>query len=836
LKLGNALIRKVAPTSFSAFVVAVFLLTAFTSLLCAQSNSSESSRQSPQVASQAEELFQNALLLFDSQKDDLARQQLLEAMYLWRQMNEPGKAAQAAMHMGGRYKQARKYKEALDYFHQALEVKLLPDTIRANVLNAIALIYAELYIHTLATHYFNQALEQARLVNDLSAQTLSLSGLANLYYQEGEKAQALVYIAQTQKLNRHRNADMEATLLYLLGQIYQEEGLLVKAKGSFEAALAIYEKNGNIAGQVKVLCAISKLSLLTSQTQAALKQAEQAVGLAEKQAKLAVSPADHVNASAIRWHAWLSHARVQRVLGHRESACQSYKWAISYFKELWWEVYIVTEASAIASREEIQSAYREYVDILMEQRDFNRAYEMADQTKSRTLLNFTGARRVTRQFDDSKQTATLRQMSQSIIRLKQQAKPQKQIEAAEHQLQEFQVQLEMERVKYRLVWSKPAKIEQLQNQMRKDQTALIEFFLGEERSFVWLVTEEGSYQKTLPPRKEIEELVRPYLTTLFTAPSRMYPEKALSKLRGQSETLFAKLFGDLAKHLKPGQPLIVVPDGLLHYLPFETLIYDGHYLIEDHEVIYNPSASMLGLLQASESTVKSADKMELLAIGDVIFAPPAKAIKGKKQSNGLSNQVLSETQNVNLSSLPNAKTEVEDIANFFPADRRKTLMGKESTESAFKRESLRRYQRLHFATHSLINETSPMQSVVVLTQGDDPEEDGRLNVGEISRLDLDCDLVVVSACQTGRGKLLSGEGVVGLSRAFLYAGAQSVVVSLWNVSDGSTGQLMKVFYQNLTSGQSKAAALRKAKLQMIGNSNLTRHPYYWAPFIMIGKP
>jgi CHAT domain-containing protein len=164
------------------------------------------------------------------------------------------------------------------------------------------------------------------------------------------------------------------------------------------------------------------------------------------------------------------------------------------------------------------------------------------------------------------------------------------------------------------------------------------------------------------------------------------------------------------------------------------------------------------------------------------------------------------------------------------------LLGRESTEEAIKRESLRRYRRLHFATHSLIDEKSPWRSGVVLTLGDEAEEDGFLEVSEIARLDLDSDLVVVSACQTGRGQLLSGEGIVGLSRAFLYAGTRSVVVSLWNVTDISTGQLMKNFYQNLTGGQSNVAALRRAKLQMLGSNKETRHPYYWSSFVMVGKP
>jgi CHAT domain-containing protein len=164
------------------------------------------------------------------------------------------------------------------------------------------------------------------------------------------------------------------------------------------------------------------------------------------------------------------------------------------------------------------------------------------------------------------------------------------------------------------------------------------------------------------------------------------------------------------------------------------------------------------------------------------------------------------------------------------------LLGGDSTEAAIKREPLRRYRHLHFATHSLIDEQSPWRSAIVLSLDSDAEEDGYLDVTEIARLNLDCDLAVVSACQTGRGKLLSGEGIVGLSRAFLQAGARSVIVSLWNVSDISTGQLMKSFYQHMTGGLSNAAALRQAKLQMLGSGKAPRHPYYWSPFVMVGKP
>ena len=189
-----------------------------------------------------------------------------------------------------------------------------------------------------------------------------------------------------------------------------------------------------------------------------------------------------------------------------------------------------------------------------------------------------------------------------------------------------------------------------------------------------------------------------------------------------------------------------------------------------------------------------------------------------------------------MTPLPRTRDEVQYIANLFPKDRTRIYLGKDSTETSIKSEQLLRYRRLHFATHTLIDEASPSRSAVVFTQGTDTDEDGFLEVGEISELDLDCELVVLSGCQTGRGQLLTGEGMVGLSRAFMYAGAKSIVVSFWNVSDISTCHLMESFYSHLTTGMSIAAALRETKLQMLKSDNETRHPYYWASFITIGKP
>lgn len=836
----------------------VFIITGVVSfgsdwLAFSQSERGHSKRQSLETERQADALLQNALRLSDDRDSKPARQQLQEAMHMWMQLDEPEAAAKAAAQMGDRCKQARRYHDALRYFRQALELKPLRRQIRSTILNAIGQIYADLYVMDLAERYFTQALEQARIVNDLSAQTIALTGLGEIYIREGQLVKSVKPIENALRLRENSHADPDPALLYLKGRIRQQQGLLEDAKRSFDETFAIYTNTGDVAGQVRVLCAYSTLSLLVSHKQVALEQAEQAGLLAENEEKRAATPGshlgDHWNISELQWHAWLIRARVERALGNGKRALKCYSTAIDYFEGLWLAFYVTTETSAVAFREEAQAAYRETIDLLMEQGKFKDAYFLADEDKARTLLNFRGARAARQRSEDDEQAPKLRKLFRSIVHSRsqlrdsrisgnQRVKLQRGLQEAEYEIKEARLETEMEHIRERWVWSNLVTADQLQNQMNQQHNTLAEFSLGEERSFLWLFTGGEVYSETLPSRKEIEDMVKPHLDAISAAPNPMYVGRDLPKLRGRSEALFAMLFGHLASQIKPGQQLIIVPDGVLHYLPFEALIHNDRYLVEDHEISYSPSASVLVQSRESNGKSETGDRMELLAFGDPIFGPELKASStrrpGSRPINAIQDAHLS--PEFKLPPLPRTRDEVQFIAGLFPAHSTRLYLGKDSTEDAVKRESLRRYRRLHFATHSLIDERSPFRSAVVLTQNNSPDEDGFLDVNEISELDLDCDLVVLSACQTGRGQLLSGEGIVGFTRAFLYAGAQSVVVSLWSVSDISTGQLMKNFYQDLVGNHRNAAALRSAKLLMLHSGIETRHPYYWAPFVLVGKP
>jgi CHAT domain-containing protein len=795
---------------------------------------------------QAEQAFQEAVTLSVIGDPKLARRPFLEAIQQWLQARQPERAARAAIQLGDSYIKGKKYEEALFCYKQAADLKAIGGSTRAAALNCIAKLYADIYLYEPASRHFEQAIAQARRAGDWSTQAAALAGLADVFRQTGESGKAMDCIARARRLIRGQgDGQTEAALLHLAGQIDQERGRLGLARRGFERALSIYKQSGDDRGQIEMLCALSGLDLASSRAQSALVRAEQAVELAAGERNRAATNADKLIARESQWRSLLSLARAQRALGQVDSAVKSYVGAIFQLEALFLSAYVSNEATAISFREQRQAPYRELAALLIDLGRVDEAYDQAERAKARAILSMVELRRLKgplANFGDerlgelTRSVSTLRTqlLSQRIGRVER-ARLERNLREAEYALQERRLSLEMQRFRDRISWFPMAGIGQLQQRARRDNCAILEFLLGEDRSFAWLIASNKVSLEVLPGRKRIEEAVSRYLDLINSQPSNLYLDRDLSEAKAQAEKLFSSLLGGLAEQLEGQRKLIVVPDGLLHYLPFEALMHNAKYLVEEHEISYVPSASMLSLWELPSES-EFTDKMQLLAFGDPVFGPDSgPAVYQFKNARRVARQ-MERTRMFRLPPLPRTHDEVEHIAGFFQPGTTRVYLGEQSTEDALKREPLRRYRRLHFATHSLIDEATPSRSAVVLALDDDPAEDGFLEVSEISELDLDCDLVVLSACQTGRGQLRSGEGIVGLTRAFLYAGARLVVVSLWSVSDLSTGQLMKNFYQHLAAHSGNAAALRLAKLEMLRGVADKRHPYYWAPFVAVGKP
>ena len=300
-----------------------------------------------------------------------------------------------------------------------------------------------------------------------------------------------------------------------------------------------------------------------------------------------------------------------------------------------------------------------------------------------------------------------------------------------------------------------------------------------------------------------------------------------------SNFLYNTLLAPAKKYIS-GNSLIIVPDGLLSYLPFETLIKQIpedtstnqyrqlKYLINDFSVSYSYSATLFNQVSGRQ---KLAANKRLLA-----FAP---------EYSEEENDIVSENQFVtrqnyrkNLFPIPGVIEEVEAINKLIPGD---IFIGPKATESNFK-DTAAYYDILHLAMHTVINNNNPLYSKLIFTLNHDSTQDGLLNTYEIFNLTLNARMIVLSACSTGGGEFNNGEGIISLARGFVYAGSPSIVMSMWEVEDKSGSELMKCFYKNLVKGQSKSKAMQNAKLQCIKEARPENtHPFFWSSFVVMGN-
>jgi CHAT domain-containing protein len=274
----------------------------------------------------------------------------------------------------------------------------------------------------------------------------------------------------------------------------------------------------------------------------------------------------------------------------------------------------------------------------------------------------------------------------------------------------------------------------------------------------------------------------------------------------------------------------------LHYLPFETLRAAGpgippQCLIERFPISYMPSVSVLAELE--KRAPARARRFDLLAYGDPAYA---RAVGPSSTSEDLVRGIY-ESAGVRFPPLPNTRREVEAVGRLFPAERTKIFLGTDATEASVKHMNLSDYRLVHFATHAIVDDRIPARSGVVFSLVNTGLEDGILRMNEVFNLEMSADLVVLSACQTGLGSLIRAEGMVGLTRAFLYAGARRVAVSLWDVNDLTAPDFMQSFYRGLRQGEAPASALRSAKIEMLHSDSPVRaNPYFWAPFVLEAAP
>jgi CHAT domain-containing protein len=400
-----------------------------------------------------------------------------------------------------------------------------------------------------------------------------------------------------------------------------------------------------------------------------------------------------------------------------------------------------------------------------------------------------------------------------------------------------------------------------------EDTVLIEFALGETRSWMWAATPVAIVAEPLPPRAEVEGAARAVYGAL-TARQALPGESAAARrrrlqaadreLREAGTRLGEILFGPLASRLAgewEGKRLAIVPAGALEYVPLAVLpappaagTARGPTLLDRHEVVQLPSASVLALLRQDRAGRPDAPA-SVAVLGDPVFTRDDPRVgRGKKAASPVPKaeqtaarssltRALDGFATPGLTRLPFSRQEVNAVATHASSSRLLKAVDFEASRATVVGGALADYRIVHFATHGLLNSARPELSALVLSLVDEGgrDQDGLLRLGEIYNLRLPADVVVLSACQTALGKEIRGEGLVGLTRGFMHAGAARVVASLWPVDDLATAELMTRFYRGmLKEGRPTAAALRAAQLEM-SRSSQWHAPYYWAGFVLQGE-
>jgi CHAT domain-containing protein len=366
-------------------------------------------------------------------------------------------------------------------------------------------------------------------------------------------------------------------------------------------------------------------------------------------------------------------------------------------------------------------------------------------------------------------------------------------------------------------------LESISRLISDSNTAYLEYVVASERIYMFVLTKKdiGSEPdlRIYTVGIKSEELVRK-VNGFHQMMADRNPIFSTS-----AHELYDLLIGPAAQQLSGIDTICIVPDSYLWDVPFQALLStSGRYFLEDHALYYAPSLTVLQEMSQQRSVDAEHTKQSLLAFGNPVI--------GKDKASG-------QSDGNDLCPLPEAETEVTSLAQIYSADRSKALTGREATEKSFKTLAPS-YRMIHLATHGILDNRRPLYSYLLLTKTDgDLENDGLLETREIMDMKLNADLAVLSACDTARGRVGAGEGVIGMSWAFFVAGVRTTVVSQWKVNSASTSQLMVNFYQALKDDKNvglekKAGALRKAALLLMKDGRY-RHPFYWAGFVMVGS-
>jgi CHAT domain-containing protein/Tfp pilus assembly protein PilF len=802
--------------------------------------------------------------------------------------NRPGKAS-TENNMAGVFDLLGDIQAAMEHFRSALDGYRAggQHALEANVLNNIGKLYGDLGDWRSAVDYYRQALPLLESGGNRSRQAATLHNLGGAMMFT-DLAAAVDYHQQALKLRRAiADRPGEAQSLGSLASAHIIAGKLDVAIDYGQRSLAVYRSIGNRAGEARTLRTLGTAYARRGDTERGVTLLDEAVradrergdkreeslallwkGLAQSPAtardslRQAAAIAQQLGDSVILGLCERSFARVERDVGNLAEARQHAERAIELTEKVRGNA--GGEEARASYLSSALDAYSVYIDILMLQHDPAAALEATERSRARSLLEMLSESGADiREGADPKllsrerETASLLNAKGArLLLLMGRATPQadalqQEVRALESQYRDIEAEIRKNSPRYAaLTQPSPLHLKEIQEDVLDADTLLLEYSLGEKRSYLFAVSRGGVKAWELPPRGAIEELVAEVygLLTARSATVRMETaaerqkriDAADAALPEAARKLSAMVLAPAASELA-GKRLAIVPDGALQRLPFAMLPVPGADtpLVAEHEIVMLPSASTLAVQRTELAGRKPAAKL-VAVFADPLFnvedAPAA------EDATRILEHVAEESAGpgavaLKIPRLPFTAQEADRILRVAGGSKNWKATGYQASRAAAIGGQLSDYRYVHFATHGLLDTERPSLSGLVLAQLDEKKkpQDGFLRVNDIYNLRLSADLVVLSACQTGLGKEVRGEGLMGLTRAFLYAGAPRVVVSLWNVNDRATAELMAGFYRGmLRDGKRPAAALREAQLQLRQQKQWAS-PYYWAAFVQHGE-
>jgi CHAT domain-containing protein/predicted negative regulator of RcsB-dependent stress response len=678
----------------------------------------------------------------------------------------------ALINSGAVYFSLGQHSRALECFEKALNNEIDRDSkkYKALLLRNMGLVYDAMGDYEKALEYGNKSLDEMERKKEDSARAHIL--LASIQYHQNNYDDAILHLKRSLKTSsKQAGKDIQGIALTGLGLIYSAQGKYQESLDMHREALAIFttldDQDGQYRNYAGIGCAYEDLD-------------------------------------------------------KKDLAIRFYKESIKIIEAMRSNLKI--EEQRIQFMTDKMSIYERLIHLLLVQKSGKEAFHYAEKAKARAFLDMLCNVKVSARNRAYPELIIKEQeLNQKIRALKIRLAHVRESLVLKHCRTELsKLQNEYEENLEALKTSNPdyaslisvhvADLVEIQRSLPAE-SLLLEYFVGKKFSFLFVIDKESFQVSEIPcAEEELQDKIASLRLSIM----------AKGSWEEQGKKLSTMLLGDRNSYIEnrtgKKKKILIVPHSALHYMPFSLLSDSrGKLLLQHFQIVTLPSASIWELALNKKEMKK--DKIATFALGNlaVSFQQPeenAVALRGSLLLTG-------EKTRDGLMPLPGTEKEADVIAGIFKENT--LLKGRDMTYENV-REALKGKDIVHFATHGILDSTHPLFSGLVMA-------DRMMSVTDIMELDLHARLIVLSACETAGGEITRGDEIVGMSRAFLYAGSPRVIASLWNVSDNSTASLMQSFYRNLKSGRSESLALQEAQMSLMKKYP---HPFYWAPFILIG--